>query len=64
MRFKSHGPRCDCTECRLTGCGAFSRTDACIDCDGSGRYPTEAACKSCAGSGRVPTGDGIPIAAQ
>jgi serine/threonine protein kinase HipA of HipAB toxin-antitoxin module len=24
MRYKSHGPRCDCGMCRATGCGAFS----------------------------------------
>lgn len=24
MRHKSHGPRCDCAECKATGCGAFS----------------------------------------
>lgn len=60
MRYRSHGPRCGCIECRLTGCGLLSRGhDICIDCDGVGRYPSGAACKSCEGSGRVLPGDGI-----
>lgn len=25
MRYKSHGPRCDCVECRITGCGASKK---------------------------------------
>jgi DnaJ-class molecular chaperone len=62
MRYKSHGPNCDCVECRMTGCGAFVRADACIDCDGSGRYPSGLSCKSCIGTGRVHPGDGIPAA--
>lgn len=60
MRYRSHGPGCDCTECRVTGCGAFAHTDRCIDCDGAGQYPSGFTCKSCDGSGRVLPGDGIP----
>lgn len=59
MKYQSHGPFCKCAVCRMTGCGAFSRTDACIDCDGSGVYPSGATCLSCGGSGRVLPGDGM-----
>lgn len=64
MRYRSHTPRCECVECRLTGCGAFAYQDFCIDCDGAGKYPTGEQCKSCGGSGRVPPGDGIKPGTQ